>query len=61
MLRQYLLSHSFDTVVGKIKYNDKGYSQAEDSIVTQFHDGKRVVVWPKGQKTGELIYPLPAK
>jgi branched-chain amino acid transport system substrate-binding protein len=61
VLRQYLLSHSFDTVVGKIKYNDKGYSQAEDSIVTQFHDGKRVVVWPKEQKTGELIYPLPAK
>jgi branched-chain amino acid transport system substrate-binding protein len=61
VLREHLLSHSFDTVVGPIKYNPKGYSAASDSIVTQFHDGKRVVVWPNEQKTGELIYPRAVK
>ena len=61
VLRKYLLSHSFATVVGPIKYNDKGYSQATDTVVTQFQDGNRVVVWPEDQKTGNLVYPLPAK
>lgn len=57
VLRDYLLSHSFDTVVGTIKYNSIGYSPANDTTVTQFHDGKRVVIWPKEQKTGEFVYP----
>ena len=57
VLRDYLLSHSFDTVVGPIKYNAKGYAAASGTTVTQFHDGKRIVVWPKDQKTGDLIYP----
>jgi branched-chain amino acid transport system substrate-binding protein len=60
VLRDYLLSHSFDTVVGTIKYNPKGYSAATDTIVTQFQHGKRVVVWPPDQKTGALIYPQSA-
>jgi branched-chain amino acid transport system substrate-binding protein len=60
VLRDYLLSHSFDTVVGTIKYNPKGYSAATDTIVTQFQHGKRIVVWPLDQKTGDLIYPQSA-
>lgn len=54
-LRDYVSSHSFDTVVGTIKYNNLGYSAPEDTIVVQFQGGKRVIVWPKDQANGQLI------
>jgi branched-chain amino acid transport system substrate-binding protein len=57
VLRDYIASHSFDTVVGPIKYNDKGYSTPADTIVTQFQGGKRVIVWPKDVANGTFIYP----
>jgi len=55
VLRNYISSHSFDTVVGPIKYNDLGYSTPDDTIVVQFQNGKRVIVWPKDQASGELM------
>jgi ABC-type branched-subunit amino acid transport system substrate-binding protein len=61
VLRDDLLSQRFDTVVGSIKYNSKGYVAATDTIVTQFQHNKRVVVWPNDQKTGDLIYPRTTK
>jgi branched-chain amino acid transport system substrate-binding protein len=61
VLRDDLLSQRFDTVVGSIKYNSKGYAAATDTIVTQFQHNKRVVVWPNDQKTGDLIYPRTTK
>ena len=54
-LRSYISSHSFDTVVGTIKYNDLGYSTPDDTIVVQFQKGKRVIVWPKDQANGQLV------
>jgi len=57
ILRDYIGSHSFDTVVGPIKYNAKGYSTPDDTIVTQFQKGNRVIVWPKALANGEFIYP----
>lgn len=55
-LRNYIADHSFDTVVGPIKYNQLGYSTPEDTIVVQFQAGKRVIVWPKDQANGELKF-----
>jgi branched-chain amino acid transport system substrate-binding protein len=55
VLRNYISSHTFDTVVGLIKYNDLGYSTPDDTIVVQFQKGKRVIVWPKDQSNGELV------
>jgi branched-chain amino acid transport system substrate-binding protein len=57
ILRDYIASHGFDTIVGPIKYNAQGYSTPEDTIVTQFDKGNRVIVWPKALATGEFIYP----
>jgi branched-chain amino acid transport system substrate-binding protein len=57
-LRDFIASHSFDTVVGTIKYNEKGYSVPTDTIVTQFQGGERVIVWPSAQANGKLRYPL---
>ena len=55
IVRNYISSHTFDTVVGPIKYNDVGYSTPDDTIVVQFQNNKRVIVWPKDQANGELI------
>lgn len=57
VLRDYIAKAEFDTVVGKIKYNEKGYSVPQDTIVTQVQKGQKVVVWPKDQATGALVYP----
>jgi branched-chain amino acid transport system substrate-binding protein len=59
VLRDYIASHRFDTVVGPIEYTDKGYSIPKDTVVTQFQNGERVVVWPPEQATGKFIYPRP--
>jgi branched-chain amino acid transport system substrate-binding protein len=55
VLRDYIAGHSFDTVVGPMKYNEFGYSVPKDTIVIQFQNGKGVIVWPKEQATGQLI------
>jgi branched-chain amino acid transport system substrate-binding protein len=56
VLRDHIATNSFATVVGTIKYNEQGYSVPNDTIVTQFQEGKRVVIWPREQATGELVY-----
>lgn len=60
-LRDYIAANSFDTVVGTIKYNGKGYMTPKDTIVVQFQKGKRVIVWPKDQANGTFEYPVNAK
>ena len=56
VLRDYIANNSFETVVGTIKYNEQGYSVPKDTIVTQFQDGKRFVVWPREQANGDFTY-----
>jgi branched-chain amino acid transport system substrate-binding protein len=56
-LRVYIAHHEFETVVGTIKYNDQGFMKPPDTIVVQFQQGKRVIVWPSDQATGTLKYP----
>ncbi|MFN0299300.1 MAG: amino acid ABC transporter substrate-binding protein [Burkholderiales bacterium] len=59
VLRDYIAANTFQTVQGPIKYNSKGYVTPTDTVVTQFQGGKRVIVWPKEEATGKLIYPKP--
>jgi branched-chain amino acid transport system substrate-binding protein len=68
-LADYMRSHEFDTVVGKVKFGKDGEWATPRMIVTQWqglkdhnldelNDPKKwVVVWPKEHKTGELLYP----
>jgi branched-chain amino acid transport system substrate-binding protein len=56
-LRDYIATHEFDTVVGKIKYDGKSYSVPTDTIVTQVQHGKKVVVWPPDQAAGKFVMP----
>jgi branched-chain amino acid transport system substrate-binding protein len=57
ILRDFIAANSFDTIVGTITYNAKGYSTPQDTVVTQFQRGNRVIVWPKALATGEFVYP----
>ena len=59
VLRDYIAKSTFQTVQGPFKYNAKGYMTPDDTVVTQFQDGKRVIVWPKSEATGTLVYPKP--
>jgi branched-chain amino acid transport system substrate-binding protein len=57
-LRDYIASHTLQTVVGTFKYNVQGFSpQPLGTPVVQFQNGKRVVVAPKAQATASLVYP----
>jgi branched-chain amino acid transport system substrate-binding protein len=68
-LADYMRTHEFDTVVGKVKFGKDGEWATPRMIVTQWqglkdhnldelNDPKKwVVVWPKEHKTGELLYP----
>jgi branched-chain amino acid transport system substrate-binding protein len=56
-LRDYVASHSFATVVGTLKFNDQGYTPPQGILVIQFQNGKPVIIWPKDQANGQLIYP----
>ncbi len=66
---EYIRSHEFDTIVGKVKFGSNGewatsrvlqvqYQHIEGSDVGQFRGpGKRVVVYPEQWKSGSLVYP----
>jgi branched-chain amino acid transport system substrate-binding protein len=56
-LRDYIASHEFDTVVGKLKFNQNGYSTPKETIVTQIQGGARMIVWPKEYASSSLRYP----
>src|SRR5690349_14273158 len=68
-LADYMRTHEFETVVGKVKFGKDGEWARPRMIVTQWQglkghsldeltDPKKwVVVWPKEHKTGELLYP----
>lgn len=69
-IADYIRTHEFTTVAGKIKFGKDGEWATPRSIVTQWqhlnsnsmdelNDPKKwVVVWPAEHKTGDLIYPF---
>ena len=57
VLRDYIASHSFETVNGTLKFGQDGYVVPDSTLVVQFQHGKRVIVWPKDQANGTLELP----
>jgi branched-chain amino acid transport system substrate-binding protein len=69
-LADYMHSHSFDTVVGKIAFGKDGewteprvvwtqFQSVTDNGLEQFRDLKHeTIVWPPAYRTGALIYPF---
>ena len=45
-------------VVGPIKF-DENHTAKLPVVSLQWQNGKTVIVWPKAQKTGDFLFPLP--
>jgi branched-chain amino acid transport system substrate-binding protein len=68
-LAAYMHKTAFDTIVGKVKFGKNGEWEKSRMLQVQFRDvlpnnleqfagpGKRIVVFPKEYKSGELVYP----
>ncbi len=57
-LDKYVLSHQFNTAIGKIRYKSNG-TLPFNGLVVQYTTGKNVVVWPAKYATGKVVTPLP--
>jgi branched-chain amino acid transport system substrate-binding protein len=68
-IADYMRESEFETVVGKVKFGEKGewetprvlqvqFQDVEDNNLDQFRTaGKRVVIKPDDLKSGELMFP----
>lgn len=66
---EYIRTHEFDTIVGKVKFAPNGEWAKSRMLVVQFQNiersdleqfkkpGRRVVLYPEEFKSGTLIYP----
>ena len=58
ILRDYVATHEFETVVGVLKFKPDGTPHYA-MITIQYQNGKPENVWPKEVKTAEPVYPMP--
>ncbi len=48
----------FSTFFGPFKINpETGRQTGHSMLIVQWQQGRKVVVWPPEQKTGDLVYP----
>lgn len=68
-MAEHMRKTTFDTVVGKVKFGKNGEWATTRTLQVQFRDvqkdnmeqfsgpGKRIVLYPKAWKSGDLVYP----
>ena len=68
-MAEHMRKTTFDTVVGKVKFGKNGEWATTRTLQVQFRDvqkdnieqfagpGKRIVLYPRNVKSGELVYP----
>lgn len=68
-LADYIRANTHDTVVGKVKFGRNGEWATSRALMVQFRDvqpdnmeqfagpGKRVVLYPKDWKSGDIVFP----
>ena len=66
---EYIRNHTFDTIVGKVKFGSNGEWAKTRTLQVQFQGikgsgtgqftkpGRRVVLYPNSVKSGNIIYP----
>ncbi|HLH68849.1 MAG TPA: amino acid ABC transporter substrate-binding protein [Candidatus Dormibacteraeota bacterium] len=57
-LRAYILSHTFHTAAGNIRYQSNGTPRYSE-IILQYQNGRNQVVWPAAYATAKPEIPLP--
>ncbi|MQA03767.1 MAG: ABC transporter substrate-binding protein [Streptosporangiales bacterium] len=58
-VREYLATKEVDTVAGTYKVNAKGQQTGLRYVGTQWQDGKKEIIWPEEDVTGDVIAPKP--
>jgi branched-chain amino acid transport system substrate-binding protein len=49
----------FNTVYGGFKVDEGGFQISHKMVMFQWHDGKKVIVWPDELATGKMRFPTP--
>lgn len=57
-LRDYIRTNVIDTVVGPMKYDERGVPEGR-AMNFQWQQGKKVILYPSDIAKGELVYPKP--
>ncbi len=57
-LREYLLSHEFQTANGPVRFHPDG-TPLYSALLVQFLRGHNVVIWPPRRATGTPVIPMP--
>ena len=56
-IRAYIGDHEFDTVEGRLKYNEDGTVQF-GVLLVQYQKGGNQVIWPLKDATAKAVIPL---
>lgn len=59
VLKDYILSNTFQTAVGDIDYNEDGTVKF-GALLVQYQEGGNQVIWPSDYATGEAVRPYRA-
>jgi branched-chain amino acid transport system substrate-binding protein len=58
-VRDQLLKMEIKTAFGEYKVEPDGFQIAHKTVMLQWQDGKRIVVWPDDLANGKMRYPTP--
>ena len=59
-IRDHIAATEFDTVIGKIRFNQNNENVATPGVVSQWQSGEFEVVWPPQRATAPALFPKPA-
>jgi branched-chain amino acid transport system substrate-binding protein len=57
-IRDYIASHEFSTLIGRVAYKD-GAMARDTGTLSQWQNGSYEVIWPKENATKSPLYPKP--
>ncbi len=58
-IRDYIASHEFSTLIGRVSYKD-GAMARDTGTLSQWQNGSYEVIWPQANATKPPLYPKPA-
>jgi branched-chain amino acid transport system substrate-binding protein len=58
-IRAAILKLDFNTVFGRFKVDPDGVQIGHKTVLFQWQDGKKVIVWPEELAPGKPRFPMP--
>lgn len=59
VLRDYVASHEFPTVMGTLNWDEAGRPEPSVLLI-QWIDGEQEIIWPPDAATTDPVFPMPA-